>query len=757
MIRQQELEDSELQALPRYQLAARHERLLKKFLVSCLLLGISFIAALWFDVLPGFKPVLVVQAAILFVLGASLQSAWWVTRWRLNAVLRKGALVQKDALLQKDAALRKDPVSEKDVVSEKIVGAHANTEKTVQGPDIAAPEHTFEPLVSSSRFTQLRSSFGVRWLTFFSCLQRRSSLLNTLAIIALASISLLLVVNFWNVQSGNVLSNSVLSSDVQSISVQSFARGQVSVRFLVIVCLLILAFAALVLERYFTHLGSNEKRNHRASSLPEATHIAYQLRVYISLSLVSSIALLFTNDLVADDPVTNNLITSDLRQWPQLVLLYIGLVPAAIAIEFLLRAALSLFAPPRQHEPELLAESFLAALWRWPIKPFSHLQDEFKQRFGIDLRQSWAFAYIRRSLLSVIGVLLGIAWLLSGLVEIPMAERGIYERFGAPVAVWQPGIHAGLPWPFGRVQRLENGVVHELSATTSEPAKSDDKKVEGEKDVLPSAEGAPPVTANRLWDASHLAEKSQIIASEVTTGEGNRQSFHIVNMDVRFMYRIGLSDEAALHARYTSADAPALIRSTANRILVRYFASRTLEGVLGEARTQMARDIGTQLQADLDTLNSGVEIMSTVLEAIHPPAAAANAYHAVQAAQIKAHAIISRERGSAAQQVNLAQLRAGIARDQASASARETLATAEVANRRFSAERDAYQQGGKAFLMEQYFAQLTQGLKSARVLLVDHRLPNSGATIDLRDFSGNNKNADLSPALAPGADYQESP
>jgi regulator of protease activity HflC (stomatin/prohibitin superfamily) len=173
----------------------------------------------------------------------------------------------------------------------------------------------------------------------------------------------------------------------------------------------------------------------------------------------------------------------------------------------------------------------------------------------------------------------------------------------------------------------------------------------------------------------------------------------------------------------------------------------------------MAKDKGTQLQTDLDSLNSGVEIMSTVLEAIHPPAAAANAYHAVQAAQIKASAIISRERGNAAQQVNLAQLRAGIARNQSTATARETIATAEVAKRRFMAERDAYQQGGKAFLMEQYFARLTQGLANTQVLLVDHRLPNIAATLDLRTASGMNKTAQsgVSPALSPTVDYQESP
>ncbi len=75
MQRELDMGDFELKTLPRYQLAARHERLLTKVLVSCLLLGISFIAALWFNVLPGFKPVLVVQAAISMVLSTNLQSA----------------------------------------------------------------------------------------------------------------------------------------------------------------------------------------------------------------------------------------------------------------------------------------------------------------------------------------------------------------------------------------------------------------------------------------------------------------------------------------------------------------------------------------------------------------------------------------------------------------------------------------------------------------------------------------------------------
>jgi len=292
------------------------------------------------------------------------------------------------------------------------------------------------------------------------------------------------------------------------------------------------------------------------------------------------------------------------------------------------------------------------------------------------------------------------------------------------VQVFGPGLHAGLPWPLGRVLSVENGVVHELATSVGEnPAPVQ----------LDPAEGPAPFTANRLWDASHVNDKSQVIASS----RGDQQSFQIVNMDVRFVYRIGLSDQAALAATYNSADVPTLIRSTASRILVHDFASRTLDGLLGEDRTGLAEEIGRAVQSDLQKLDSGVEILATVVEAIHPPAGAANAYHSVQAAQIGAQALISRERGAAAEASNQAQLQASLARDQASANAHEINATARAADLKFSAEQKAYASAGQAFVLEQYFSQLSQGLSKAKLLVLDHRLGGSSnaPTIDLRTFT----------------------
>ena len=652
-------------SLPRFQRAAIQAGILRRVLV----VGILLVGLLWWLLtLPTPAGVVMWQAlvvtylATLLVLVAAVYSVWWSARWRAQALV------------------------------ESVISA---TPSDHLPPTVSPSMNAAQP-GWRRRLVQRLSRIAVSSATYLRA--RFSALGAILGVSVFALLALMVVIGNWN--------TAAIPAPSSDSSIAVFAG--IPLVLLLVVGLLSLAFAMLVVERYYA--------GNRAKELPEAVVVVCFLRVSMTLSLLLCVALL--------------LVDSE-RQWPLTVISWLALLPAAIAVELLLRTLLTLFSPPhRQAEPELLATSLIAAMWRWPIQPFRHFQDELKERFGVDLRQSWAFAYMRRACLPVAAVLLGIAWLLSGLVEIGIAERGIYERFGAPVAVWQSGLHLGLPWPLGRVQRLEKGVVHELAT-----ASATDDGAQPAQTLVETVEDPAPVAANRLWDASHVAEKSQIIASEVVTSAGIRQSFHIVNMDVRFMYRIGLSDEAALKAHYHNADVPALIRSAANRILVRYFASRTLEGVLGDARRQLALDIGQQLQTDLDGLNSGVEIMATVLEAIHPPAAAANAYHSVQAAQINASAIIARERGNAAQTVNLAQVRAGIARDQATAGARETLATAEVAERRFSAEQVAYQQGGKAFLWEQYFAQLVKGLGDASFTLIDHRLANANATIDLRRFA----------------------
>jgi len=649
---QVDLDDDEAQVarLPRFQQAVFQARRLRQFamgfgalavigLLLAFFVGLFAPQSLWPAVLAN-------QSAALLVLVAGLQSAWWVARWRAQALSPEASVVVAD--------------------------------------EVEAPTGWYERLLE--RISQ-------RWVSLLRQIGAPTLWLGGWALLALFCVE-----QVWN-----------LTLPPAALGLSATVGAALS---------LLLAFGLLVLER---HLAQES-----TAQWPEAGALAQLTRVAVISLVLGALCLFFG---------------SETSVWPVRLAVLIGLLPGLVAAELLLRAVLSLFSPRRERvEPTLLARSFIADMLRWPPQPLLALQHELHNRFGIDLRQVWAFSYMRRAFLPVLAVVSLMGWSLTGIHEIALHERGIYERFGKPVEVFGPGLHAGLPWPLGRVLSVENGVVHELATSvgeTSAPVQAD------------PAEGPAPMTANRLWDASHVNDKSQVIASS----RADKQSFQIVNMDVRFVYRIGLSDEAALAATYHNADVAMLIRSTASRILVHDFASRTLDGLLGEDRVGLAEEIGRTVQADLQKLDSGVEILATVVEAIHPPAGAANAYHGVQAAQIGVQALIARERGAAAEATNQAQLQASTARDQATANAREINASAQAADLKFSAERKAYASAGQAFVLEQYFGQLSQGLANAKLLVLDHRLGGSSnaPTIDLRTFTSPADLAPLRKSAQPGA------
>lgn len=381
---------------------------------------------------------------------------------------------------------------------------------------------------------------------------------------------------------------------------------------------------------------------------------------------------------------------------PMLTLWFIKLgclLVLLVALEYFLRVLMVMATPlPQDTDPHFLTRSLLAAQYRWPLRPLAFVLDTLEQRFGIDLRQVQAFRLMGKTFVPVVCGLAVLGWLLSGLTQVPLHQRGIYERFGRPMAVLSPGLHAGLPWPFGRVRAVEFGAVHELRL-------SDEPEQKARNDVPDSAEGPAPQNSWRLWDSSHLTDQSQVIASQAA----DKQSFQIVNMDIRLIWRVGLNNEDALNSQYQAEDLPVLIRSIARQVLVAQFASKQLDELLNEQRASLSTTLNQQIQQRLTALHTGVELLSTRIEAIHPPAGAADAYHGVQAAQIAASARVARERGYAATVTNGARQNAETRENDAQAFAAENLSRAQAAAAQFAADSQAWQQAGQAFILERRY------------------------------------------------------
>lgn len=396
-----------------------------------------------------------------------------------------------------------------------------------------------------------------------------------------------------------------------------------------------------------------------------------------------------------------------------------------IALEYLLRAVIAVLATPSgEGTPRFLTRSLLAAQYCWPPRPLAFLLDRIQRQSGIDLRQIQAFRLMSRLFLPVASAVVLLGWLFSGLTQVPLQQRGIYERFGRPVAVLQPGLHMGLMWPFGRVIAIENGAVHESQLS--------DVTDKSRPDTRPdTAEGPAPQNSWRLWDNNHATDQSQVIASIAS----DSQSFQVVNMDIRLIWRVGLRDQDALNSQYQTDKLPDVIRSIARQVLVSEFATKQLDELLDEQRVTLALILNRQIQQRLDALHSGVELLFTRVEAIHPPVGVANAYHGVQAAQIAATALIAREKGYAANVVSDAQQNALIRLNDAQAFSHENLARADATALQFAAEHDAWRVAGEAFITERRYALLTQALAQAPLLIIDSHLQgNNPSVLDLRQY-----------------------
>ncbi|HLB97822.1 MAG TPA: SPFH domain-containing protein, partial [Acetobacteraceae bacterium] len=395
-----------------------------------------------------------------------------------------------------------------------------------------------------------------------------------------------------------------------------------------------------------------------------------------------------------------------------------------ISAELVVRVLSTWFLPPLDSGARRATiGSFFAELLRGRSLSSADMAAVVRSRFGMDFSRSWALRFARATVTPVVLLMLAFCWFLTGVTRIELNQRGSYERFGAAVTVLQPGLHLVLPWPFGLVRHVELGAVHAVSIGYGGQGAVPDA------DDHSTAEGDAPASANRLWDAAQPSEVPYIIAS----GGPERQSFETVSANVRVLFRVGLRDVDARDALYREADPDLLVQSLAGRLLVRFFAANTLPNVLGENHGVIAGDMQARLQAALDQIGSGIEIVAVIIEAIHPPSGAATAYRNVQAAGIEATTSIATERGRAQTTQSVAYLNGHNATDDAAAWAAETVSRAQVDLTDITADDRPYRAAARPFLLERYFSDLKAALADVPLEIVDHRLTDASLpTIDLR-------------------------
>jgi regulator of protease activity HflC (stomatin/prohibitin superfamily) len=396
-------------------------------------------------------------------------------------------------------------------------------------------------------------------------------------------------------------------------------------------------------------------------------------------------------------------------------------VAAELALRALCRPLLPLGAIEKAKS---LVDSFSSSVLLARLGPARGLADALRDNFGVDLGRLWAIRFLRSAAAPLVIGLLAVAWGTTGVSALAPAERGVYERLGRPVAVLQPGLHFHLPWPLGAVRRLEFGVVHETPVAVD---------AEAPVETAVGVEDAPPPSADRLWSQAHPTEGSYLIPGAVKATGTDQPTFQLASADVRIGWRIGLDDDSARHALFLVADGDALVRALAGRLLVRDFATRPLEKIIGDDRDRLAASIETELQAQLDALKSGLEVTAVLIDAIHPPVGAAAMYHKVQASEIVSMTMISVERTRRARLEAETAAEATDRKYAAQAFAGEHLALARGNRSRFDADQASFGKAGPALALERWLQTIERALQRCKFDLIDHRLElDPGPTLDLR-------------------------
>lgn len=199
------------------------------------------------------------------------------------------------------------------------------------------------------------------------------------------------------------------------------------------------------------------------------------------------------------------------------------------------------------------------------------------------------------------------AYLSSCLYSVGTSEEAILERFGRPVNMGDPigpGVHLKLPWPVDRVVTVDVHAIRQVALGN----------------VTDDAAFA------LIWTQQH----------------GTGDPFLAGDNDFFFPYLVihyRVRDVFAYVMRHVDADK--LLRGVADAGVSTLFASLAFEEIVGAQRGELEGRIRIEVQAVLDELDSGIELIGVYFKDVHPPIFIADAFERVIAARQEKQELIN--------------------------------------------------------------------------------------------------------------------
>ena len=231
---------------------------------------------------------------------------------------------------------------------------------------------------------------------------------------------------------------------------------------------------------------------------------------------------------------------------------------------------------------------------------------------GITMRGLWSMKLIKQIIPYTVISVAALFWLSTGVVQIESYQEAVVYRLGVlKEETLKPGLHFMLPAPFDTVECYDTEKVNKVSIGYI--AKED---------------------MDNLWTGSHGSNEHKLLL-----GDGNE----LVSINLKIEYKIN-----DLKTYVTTSSAPtSILEAYAYDLITQRVIVTDLETLLAVDRGEFTATFKKELEDVLERHDIGVELVSVVMESIHPPLEIASIYQGVIGAEIQAEETIKKAENSA--------------------------------------------------------------------------------------------------------------
>ena len=309
---------------------------------------------------------------------------------------------------------------------------------------------------------------------------------------------------------------------------------------------------------------------------------------------------------------------------------------------------------------------------------------------GITMRGLWSMRLIKNVIPYSVIVVILLFWISTGIVQVESHQEGAVYRLGKLTDdTLEPGIHMTLPYPIDKVELYDTETINKMTIGYASKEDSDN-----------------------LWTGTHGTNEHKLLL-----GNGNE----LVSLNLRVEYRIS---DLQKYLR-TSSNPASILESQAYALITDRIIATNLETLLSVDRDAFTESYTKELKARFAEYDVGLEVVSVVLESIHPPLEIAAIFQQVIGAEIQAEEMITRAQSKANVKITAAEAEREASINAANAEYYQKVATAVADVAEFNASVEAANGSPEAYHYYKYLNAMSQAYGKAKLVIVGEGVDSS--------------------------------